>query len=337
MKRAVIVASARSYRTPDFLKAASLLRMDIVVATDGLPPVTTEGQIQIDLSDPKAAGRVIAALDPKPEAVVAVDDQGVLVAAEAAAALGLAHNDPQAVSATRDKLKMRELLDIAAVPQPTYRAAGPGEVAASSAEIGYPVVIKPRGLSASRGVIRADDGTSAGLAENRIRKILDRAGRYPEARLLVEEFVPGEEVAVEGLLIDGELEVLAVIDKPDPSRWTLLRGDALHHTFQACASDTTGGRRHCREGSRSSGTPQRPYSCRNSNRRRPRSGTHRSRGPFHWRFVRPGVLLRASPRITRGPDPSQRPGSAHDRHDTVEARDRCAHAPDTGDRDPHRC
>ena len=216
MKRAVIVASARSYRTPDFLKAASLLRMDIVVATDGLPPVTTEGQIQIDLSDPKAAGRVIAALDPKPEAVVAVDDQGVLVAAEAAAALGLAHNDPQAVSATRDKLKMRELLDIAAVPQPTYRAAGPGEVAASSAEIGYPVVIKPRGLSASRGVIRADDGTSAGLAENRIRKILDRAGRYPEARLLVEEFVPGEEVAVEGLLIDGELEVLAVIDKPDP-------------------------------------------------------------------------------------------------------------------------
>ena len=76
--------------------------------------------------------------------------------------------------------------------------------------------MKPRGLSASRGVIRADGPAEAGRAEERVRAILADAGRYPGARLLVEEYVPGVEMAVEALLLDGALEVLAIIDKPDP-------------------------------------------------------------------------------------------------------------------------
>ena len=216
MKRAVIVASTRSYRTADFLAAASLLRIDTIVATEAAPPVNGLGQIEIDFGDAPGAARQIAGLDPKPDAVIAVDDQGIVVAAMAAQELGISNNSPSAVRATRDKLEMRDILAAADVRQPNYRAAGEGEVPSAAAELGYPVVVKPRGLAASRGVIRADGPGSAARAEERIRAILTSAGRYPLARLLVEEYVPGDEIAIEGLIVAGDLQVLAVIDKPEP-------------------------------------------------------------------------------------------------------------------------
>ena len=216
MKRVVIVAAKESYRTGDFVSAASLLRVDTVVATDASPPLSGGGQIQIDLADPDAAAETITALAVKPDAVVAIDDQGVVVAAKAAEMLGLKHNAVTAVAATRDKLAMRDLLTEANVAQPAYRAASPGTVARHARELGYPVVVKPRSLSASRGVIRADGPEQAVAAEDRIRAILADAGRYPGARLLVESYVAGQEVALEGVLVGGDLEVLAIIDKPDP-------------------------------------------------------------------------------------------------------------------------
>lgn len=210
------MAAKESYRTGDFTEAASLLRVDAVVATDAIPPVDAAGQIRIDLADVARAAATIAALEPRPDAVVAIDDQGVVVAAEAAKLLGLDHNPPSAVRATRDKLAMRDALSETEVEQPRYRAAKPGNVPAAAREIGYPVVVKPRGLSASRGVIRVESDAGASRAEQRVRRILDEAGRYPGARLLVEEYLPGDEVAIEGLLVDGRLDVLALIDKPDP-------------------------------------------------------------------------------------------------------------------------
>jgi predicted ATP-grasp superfamily ATP-dependent carboligase len=94
--------------------------------------------------------------------------------------------------------------------------AQPGAVPKMAAELGYPVVLKPTGLSASRGVIKANGSAAASRAERRIRDILSAAGRSRDEALLVEEYVPGSEVAVEGLLVDGRLEVMAFIDKPDP-------------------------------------------------------------------------------------------------------------------------
>jgi biotin carboxylase len=82
--------------------------------------------------------------------------------------------------------------------------------------VGFPCVIKPTSLSASRGVIRADDPPGAKHAGDRVRAIAAAAGEDPAGPLLVEAYVPGAEVAVEGLLRDGVLETLAVFDKPDP-------------------------------------------------------------------------------------------------------------------------
>ena len=215
MPRVVIVASQHSYRTADFVEAARALQTEPVVASDAPPPLPGS-QIQIDLDDPVAAARVIEAEVPDAAAVIAIDDQGVAVAAAAATALGLAANDPTAVAATRDKYRMRCLLDVAAVAQPRFAPVTPGNAAAVASVLGYPVVLKPVGLSASRGVIRVDDAGAARRAERRIREIISAAGLDPDEPLLAEEYVPGDELIVEGLFRAGTLETLAVIDKPDP-------------------------------------------------------------------------------------------------------------------------
>ena len=168
----------------------------------------------VPLADTAAAVAAIVLLHHRTplDAVLAVDDQGVIVAALAAQQLGLRHSPPGAVAGTRDKAVMRQRLT-AALPQPHFGTVPPGaDVAAVAAEIGYPSVVKPVSRSASQGVIRVDDPAQAEAAEARIRAII---GNDSEP-LLVEAYLPGPEVAVEGLLQGGELEVLAVFDKPDP-------------------------------------------------------------------------------------------------------------------------
>ena len=171
--------------------------------------------VVVPLTDVDAAVGAIVALHRRApiDAVLAVDDQGVLIASAAAASLGFRHNSPGAVAATRDKTIMRARLGAASLNQPVYRIVPPGaDVVAAATQIGFPCVVKPVSRSASQGVIRVDDAIQAHGAGVRIRAM---TVDFPES-LLVERFVPGDEVAVEGLLTGGRLEVLAVFDKPDP-------------------------------------------------------------------------------------------------------------------------
>jgi biotin carboxylase len=193
--------------------------------------------IELPFDDPEAAADSIVAHDllSPLDAIVAVDDQGAVTAAAASKRLGLRHNPPEAVAATRDKLAMRSLLAKAETPQPAFRAvraaAGNDEVARLAEEVGLPCVVKPGTLSASQGVLRADSPEEAVAAVHRVRRIAIAAGVDPEAPLLVERFIPGAEIALEGLLRDGALEVLAVFDKPDP-----LDGPAFEETIYVTPS-----------------------------------------------------------------------------------------------------
>jgi biotin carboxylase len=135
--------------------------------------------------------------------------------------IGLATNPPAAVRASRDKVLLRSLLTDAGVTQPRYVVVprGDRDVAArvleAAATLGYPCVLKPSNLAASRGVIRVDDPVSAASASARIERILGGDGDT-SSPLLLEEFVEGPEIAIEGLVRDGRFEVLAFFDKPDP-------------------------------------------------------------------------------------------------------------------------
>jgi biotin carboxylase len=113
---------------------------------------------------------------------------------------------------------MRALMSAAGVPCPVFRRfALAGDPAAIAAQVSYPCVVKPLRLSGSRGVIRADDPEQLVAAFERLKRILVGDGNPLDGTdILVEDFIPGVEVALEGLLTDGALHVLAIFDKPDP-------------------------------------------------------------------------------------------------------------------------
>ena len=222
MERLLLVLPSATYRAQDFLSAARDLGVAVTVASErraAMSAAMGERALTVSLSDPARAAEQIAerARETPFAAIVGVDDQGVMAAALAAERLGLAHNPPAAVARTRDKAAMRRALAEARVRQPRFALLAAGvDAAAVAGQVGLPCVVKPLGLSGSRGVIRADDGEQARVAAERIRAILAAAGEPADASLLLESYLPGEEVAVEGLLRGGRLEVLAVFDKPDP-------------------------------------------------------------------------------------------------------------------------
>jgi biotin carboxylase len=215
MTRVLVVLPSASYRTPDFVAAAGSLGVELAVASEEDPPLDLgERFVRIDCSDPAAAADAIVALaDRTPiDAVVAADDAGVVTAALASERLGLRHHPPEAAAATRDKLEMRRLLSKGEVPQPDF-APVPGDARSAAATVGYPLVLKPRTGAASRGVIRVDRSDDLEEVLSRVRRIARQLGE--DGTVLAERYIPGSEVAVEGLVVDGALSVLAVFDKPD--------------------------------------------------------------------------------------------------------------------------
>ena len=220
--RVALLASPATYRSDAFRRAAARLDLDVVQITD-TPRVLAERwgmPLALDFTRPDEAIAALAALAAESplDAILALDDSATVLAARAAAALGLPHNDPDAALAARDKWVMREALRRGGAPVPEYRryplAADPAEAAG---EIPFPVVVKPTRLSGSRGVIRADDLETFVRAWERTRRIVFREGAsLDDGELLVERYLPGAEVALEGLLTGGELRTLALFDKPDP-------------------------------------------------------------------------------------------------------------------------
>ncbi len=204
----LLLVPTATYRAPDFLAAARSLGVDVVVAADEELVALGDRTTSVPFEDPASAARAIEDLDRRQplDAVVAVDDPGIVLAARAGERLGFPHNPPDAVAATRDKAAMRDALAAAEVPQPRYARLADVE---DDPDVGWPRVVKPVHGSGSRGVIRADTPGEARTAAR-------RASAISGGPLLVEEYLAGAEVAVEGLLRAGELTVLAVFDKPDP-------------------------------------------------------------------------------------------------------------------------
>ena len=173
MARVLLLLPTETYRAKDFLDAARRLDVDVVVGSprrQAMAGAMGDRAVVVPLENVVAAVQVIAALHDRLalDAVLAVDDQGLVVAAAAAARLGFAHNPVDAVAATRDKAALRARLAAGAVAQPAYRVVPPSEsVAAAAAQIGYPCVVKPVSRSGSQGVIRADDEVEAEAAAER--------------------------------------------------------------------------------------------------------------------------------------------------------------------------
>lgn len=267
--RILLLLPTRTYRATDFLDAALKLDVEVVIASEEAATtadLSPRQSLVLDIGAPTVATQAILEFaETYPiTAIVGVDDDTTLLATIASAALGLPHNPVASAKATRNKYLLRDTLATNGVSVPAYQRLSIYDDAVEIAKrlgadipVNFPCVIKPLSLSASRGVIRADTPAEFVEAFQRTTKLLhalqentdgissESASQY----LLIEDYIPGIEVALEGILLDGELKVLALFDKPDPlegpffeetlyitpSRLSEDIQEALHHATAAAA------------------------------------------------------------------------------------------------------
>lgn len=225
--RLLLLLPSTTYRAAAFIEAARRLDVDLTIGSDHrstLAAAQPDRLLELNFGSPAsiaATAREFHARHPV-SAVLGVDDETAVAAAVVAEALGLAHNSVDACRAAGDKYRQRLVLTCAGLPVPPFaRLSFQDDLAGYAAAARYPCVLKPTRLSMSRGVMRANDPAGFLAAAERLRAILaepDAAKTCGDAAglFLVEQFIPGREVALEGVLTPNGLRVLALFDKPDP-------------------------------------------------------------------------------------------------------------------------
>ncbi|HKQ07770.1 MAG TPA: ATP-grasp domain-containing protein [Blastocatellia bacterium] len=227
MPRVLLLLPTTTYRTKAYLDAARRMGVDVVAASEWASTLAAhnpKGLLTLDLFNADEAARQAQryANEYAIDAVIPVDEDTAVAAAAIADGLRLNYNPPAAARAAKNKRLMRDVLSRAGVRVPRYQAFSLDEDAREvAARLDYPCVVKPTFLSTSRGVMRADNEEEFAHVVERLSRIvsdpkLARRGGPQTREALVEEFIPGFEVAVEGLVTDGEFRALAIFDKPDP-------------------------------------------------------------------------------------------------------------------------
>jgi biotin carboxylase len=233
VRRVLVLATTTGYQTRAFGDAATRLGIELVFATDRCHLIDDpwqDGAVPIRFYDEDASvAAIVAAARSRPvDGLVVVGDRPTVIGARVAGTLGLPWHPPAAAAVARNKLQTRERFRAAGLPTPWFFHAplqsdirNPSVTRDAQSARPFPCVIKPVALSGSRGVMRVNDEDELATAFERLRALMrspDIRAERDEAHeiVLVEEFIPGREYAVEGLMHHGQLRVLAVFDKPDP-------------------------------------------------------------------------------------------------------------------------
>jgi len=227
MKRLLLLSTTTGYQAQQFRAAAERIAVPLVLATDSchqLEDAWGDGALSVRFQKAReSAGKIGEfAQHHAIDGVVAIGDAPTITAAVVAHELKLPFHSPEAVEFCRNKFLARQRYKQAGMRVPWFqRFKVHSDPTAVAPAVPYPCVLKPLGLSASRGVIRASDEAEFIAAFNRIVALLEQK----EVKILrdesagwiqVESFIPGREVAVEGLVRRGRVGVLAIFDKPDP-------------------------------------------------------------------------------------------------------------------------
>jgi biotin carboxylase len=226
-KRLLILASKLGYQTRGFAEAAEKLGVEVIFGTDRchqLDDPWGDRAFALHFETPREAAEEVARelRARPPDVVLALGDRPTPTAAYLVQALGIRGNPPEAVEICRNKLRQRETLAKAGLPIPQFfSSAADDDPAQVAARAKFPCVVKPTVLAASQGVIRCNNAAEfqgavriiRGLVESPEIQVQREAGLD---QLLVESYIPGKEVSLEGLLENGSLRTLAIFDKPDP-------------------------------------------------------------------------------------------------------------------------
>jgi biotin carboxylase len=246
-RRVLLLATTTGYQTRMFAAAGERHGIEIVYATDRCDQIEDpwcDDALPVRFHEEwRSVDSVLKALEGRSvDGVLAVGDRPTVMAAYVARLLGLPGHPPEAAVAARDKRLARERFKAVGLPVPSsFTVPLSMDPMSIVPRVAFPAVLKPTGLSGSRGVIRADDAASFATAFDRIRRLLESpdvmAMHDPEADLIqIEDYIPGAEFAFEGLLENGVLRTVAIFDKPDP-----LEGPFFEETVYVTPSQVNAG------------------------------------------------------------------------------------------------
>jgi len=221
-QRLLLISHHNSYRIAPYIKAATNLGLEVTIASEGQHSLVSEiaNGLHIDFSNSHAClQKIIKEHLLKPfSGILGSDDQTVELAALTAKQLQLPHNPPQAAQFSTRKDLARAQLALSGCPVPIHCLLDLRQpLSKQMAKLPWPCVLKPLNMSASRGVIRANNPTEFTAAYERIKAIIATAlGEFEQQHILVEAYIDGIEIAYEGFLHQGQLQTLTIFDKPDP-------------------------------------------------------------------------------------------------------------------------
>lgn len=224
--RVLILSTTTGYQLRSFGDAAERAGIELTFATDRchqLDDPWRDAAVPVRFhEEEQSLHQIIEAARARPlDGVIAVGDRPVVLAARVAQALGIPGHPPIAAAASVNKVLFKEALRRAGLPVPWFFYTSSNARVAADSRTQYPCVIKPIGLSGSRGVIRANTPAELDAAAARLRALLSRKDVRAirsgvEDAVLVEGFIAGQEFAVEGVMTAGVLQTFAIFDKPDP-------------------------------------------------------------------------------------------------------------------------
>jgi formate-dependent phosphoribosylglycinamide formyltransferase (GAR transformylase) len=209
MKRVLLVAATTGYQVREFAEAARALDVELVLATDRchiLENPWGDDAAPVRFEDPEPGIEALVSRGPF-DGILAVGDRPAWVAAQAAERMGLRFHPAVSARAAANKLLARERFRASGMLLPEFRRMRLADQPV--ANIHFPCVLKPLDSSASRGVIRANN-------QEEFRAAAERIAKMQSGDLIVEDYIPGREFALEGIVTAGTLQTLALFDKPDP-------------------------------------------------------------------------------------------------------------------------
>lgn len=141
------------------------------------------------------------------DAIFSFSEYSQAAAAHIAEALSLPSNcNVEAISVTRDKAAMRELLRNCDVPVVESKLVSNSQCILTFAElVGYPIILKPRSGAGSEGIYFLSGNQHVESALSHCQLVSEQ--------VLAEKFINGKEYSVETLSYNGEHRVVVITEK----------------------------------------------------------------------------------------------------------------------------
>ena len=233
----ILIIPSASYRTGPFMNAIKKLDLKVLVISDKSQVFSgkyPDNLIIINFNHWKDKSVEISkwAKNNGLKAVIGVDEESIVLAANLSNFLNVDHNSIESVLLTKNKYLMRTELIKTGLCSPWFKIFSIYESSNKIInEISFPCVIKPTFLSGSRGVMRVNTKKELSEGIKTLNELLSldelrkRGGKQSDY-IMIEEYIPGKEVAIEGIVSEGKLTMLAIFDKPE-----LLEGPTFEETI----------------------------------------------------------------------------------------------------------